>query len=129
MNASFRHLGWSLVATCTLVGCESSPTPPPAPTAPTPPPSSTAPADSKDKATSTEPKLSEEEVAEIKKLPADEQSVAMTQLVCPVSGSHLGSMDKPLKQTIDGKDFYICCAECEDKVKEEPAAVLAKLKK
>ncbi len=129
MNAPFRHLGWSLVATFALVGCESAPTPPPAPTAPTPPPSSTAPADSKDKAATAEPKLSEEEVAEIKKLPAAEQSIAMAQMICPVSGSHLGSMDKPLKQTIDGKDFYICCSGCEDKVKEEPAAVLAKLKK
>jgi len=140
MNASFRHLGWLSLATFALVGCDA-PVAPPAPSAPTPPPAATTPGEKNDiKAMPVEPakpdtkgasaaKLSDEEVAEIKKLPAAEQTVALAQMVCPVSGKNLGSMDMPLKQTVNGKDFYLCCSGCEDDVKKDPAAVLAKLQK
>ena len=74
-------------------------------------------------------KPSDEEIAEIKKLPEDEQPIAMAQMTCPVSGDHLGEMGKPIKQVVEGKTFYLCCASCEKAVKSDPAAVLAKLKK
>ncbi len=72
-------------------------------------------------------KLSAEELAEIKKLPAAEQDAAIQQAVCPVSTHHLGSMEKPVKVTAEGRTFYLCCAECEDGLKADPKGVIAKL--
>ena len=157
MNAPHPRLGWSALAALTfaLVGCDTSPTPPPPnPNAPTPtnPAQSARDADAKaaqekeaqDKAKgeneiksmpvdppkgASAEKFSAEEVAEIKKLPADEQPVAMAQLMCPVSDQHLGSMGKPLKETADGKTAYLCCDGCEEKFKADPAKYLAKLEK
>jgi len=73
--------------------------------------------------------LSDEEVAEIKKLPAAEQTVALKQIICPASGENLGSMGKPVKVTAKGKTFFLCCSSCEKDVKADPDAVLAKLNK
>ncbi len=74
-------------------------------------------------------KLSDEELAEIKKLPADEQSAAIAQAVCPVSSEHLGSMEAPIKVSAEGRTFYLCCKSCEKKVKNDPKAVIAELDK
>ena len=71
--------------------------------------------------------LGDEEIAEIKKLPAEDHEFAIAQAVCPVSGENLGSMDVPLKVNAEGRDFYICCKGCEKKVKSDPKSVLAKL--
>ncbi len=73
--------------------------------------------------------LSEDEIAEIKKLPAADQPLALKQLVCPVSGENLGSMGKPIKVAAKGQSFMLCCTGCEKEVKSSPDAVLAKLKK
>ena len=147
MNAYLRHFGWLSLASIALVGCDA-PVAGPDRTAPTPPPSSTAPgekndiksmpvdpakpdeAKDKDKAALTKPaKLSDEEIAEIKKLPADEQPIALAQMVCPVGEGHLGEMGMPLKQVVEGKTVFLCCAGCEEKLKKDPATYLAKLKK
>lgn len=74
-------------------------------------------------------KLTAEELAAIRELPPADQAAAIQQVVCPVSSHHLGSMDKPVKVTADGRTFYICCEGCEDKVKSDPKAVIAKLDK
>jgi hypothetical protein len=71
--------------------------------------------------------LSEEEVAEIKKLPANEQTVALKQAVCPVSGEHLGEMGMPLKVSAEGRTFYLCCKSCNKEVVADPKGVVAKL--
>lgn len=71
--------------------------------------------------------LSDEEIAEIKKLPAEDQEAALAQAVCPVSGEHLGGMDVPVKTSIDGRDFFLCCNGCMKKVKNDPKGVLAAL--
>ena len=143
---STRHLGWTALALLALVGCDagmSTPTPAPTPApsapAPAPAPTPTAPKDATEtKSMPTEPtkgadagKLSDEEIAEIKKLPsADDQALALAQVTCPVSGDKLGGdMGVPIKQLVDGKTFFICCSGCEKAVKSDPAAVLAKLKK
>jgi YHS domain-containing protein len=73
--------------------------------------------------------LSDEEVAEIKKLPAGEAEHALAQMVCPVSDEKLGSMGMPLKVTAEGRTFYLCCKGCNQEVKDNPSAVVAKLKK
>jgi YHS domain-containing protein len=72
-------------------------------------------------------KLDDDEIAEIKKLPAAEQIVALKQVVCPVSDEHLGSMGMPLKVTAAGKTFYLCCKGCKKDVDADPKAVIAKL--
>ncbi len=74
-------------------------------------------------------KLTDKELAAIKELPAAEQAVAIKQAVCPVSSHHLGSMEKPVKVSAEGRTFYICCEGCEEEVKTDPKAVIAKLDK
>lgn len=71
--------------------------------------------------------LTEAQIAKIETLPAAEQDAVLKQAVCPVSGDHLGSMGTPFKITAEGRTFYLCCDGCEDKVKEDPKGVLAKL--
>ena len=73
--------------------------------------------------------LTNEEIARIKKLPEDEQAAAMAQAVCPVSGHHLGFMGIPAKTTALGRTIYLCCSGCEEDVKADPEAVIAKLGK
>ena len=76
-------------------------------------------------------KLTDEEIALIKKLPPEDQKIAMEQVTCPVSGGHLGDpeMGVPIKQTIGDRTFFICCGGCKGDVKNKPQEVLAKLKK
>jgi hypothetical protein len=70
---------------------------------------------------------SNDQLAAIKELPADEQPLAIKQNVCPVSGEALGSMGKPFKVSAEGRSFYLCCKSCEKELKADPKAVLAKL--
>ncbi len=72
-------------------------------------------------------KLSADEIAAIKQLPAGEQEQALKQAVCPVSGEHLGSMEKPVKVSAEGRTFFLCCENCEKEVKSNAKAVIAKL--
>ena len=81
------------------------------------------------KAVGSASKLSADEIAAIKELPKAEQDAALAQRVCPVSTHNLGSMGKPLKVTAEGRTFYLCCEECEAKVKSDGKAVVAKLDK
>jgi len=74
-------------------------------------------------------KLTDAEIARIKTLPAAEQDLALKQAVCPVSGEHLGNMGAPFKIAAEGRTFYLCCKSCEDDVKADPKAVIAKLDK
>jgi hypothetical protein len=126
---SIRRLGWTALALFALVGCTYTvPTPPTTPAAPTATSGATnTPTETKADAV----KLSDEEIAEINKLPAEDKKIALAQLVCPVSGDHLGeaSMGPPIKQVVDGTTFFLCCSGCEKEVKADPKAVLAKLKK
>jgi YHS domain-containing protein len=72
-------------------------------------------------------KLTADEIASIKELPAAEQEQALKQAVCPVSGHHLGSMEKPYKTTAEGRTFFLCCEDCQKDVKADAKSVLAKL--
>ena len=74
-------------------------------------------------------KLSDDEIKEIKTLPADEQDAALKQAKCPVSDEALGSMGAPIKVTAEGKTFYICCKGCAKEVETNPKEVVAKLAK
>lgn len=74
-------------------------------------------------------KLTPEEIAQIKKLPAAEQELAIKQAVCPVSEGHLGSeeMGAPYKVTVAGRTVFLCCKGCEKEIKADPQKFLAKL--
>jgi hypothetical protein len=74
-------------------------------------------------------RLSADELASIKKLPAGEQELATKQLVCPVSTENLGSMGMPVKVTAEGRTFYLCCKGCQKELNADPKAVIAKLDK
>jgi hypothetical protein len=77
----------------------------------------------------TKVKLTDKELAAIKELPAAEQTAAIAQAVCPVSNKHLGGMGMPMKVTAEGRTFYLCCDSCEEELKANPKAVIAKLDK
>ena len=74
-------------------------------------------------------KLTNDEVAEIKKLPAGDQDLALKQAVCPVGEGHLGEMGAPVKVTVEGRTVFLCCDGCVDKIKKDPKGYLAKLPK
>jgi len=46
---------------------------------------------------------------------------------CLVTNAKLGSMGDPLPVEVDGRNLWICCAGCEDKLKGAPARYLARL--
>jgi len=141
---STRRLGWTSLALLALAGCNepvaTTPATPPAAPAPAAPASDAPKGANEIKSLPVEPdkkaadatdpaKLSADEVAEIKKLPADDQPIALAQVSCPVSDSHLGEMGAPIKQVVDGKTVFLCCEKCEKPLKADPAKYLAKLKK
>ncbi|APW60127.1 TRASH domain-containing protein [Paludisphaera borealis] len=104
-------------------------TPAPAPTPPADEPKKTEAKPSLEGPKAEAVKLTEEEVASIKELPADDQAVALAQAVCPVSDEHLGAMGAPIKVSAEGRTFYICCKGCQKDVKDDAKAVVAKLDK
>ncbi len=69
-----------------------------------------------------------EEVQEaLAKLSPEERALAEKQEICPVSGEPLGSMGKPYKVTVEGREVLLCCPGCEQAIKENPDEYLAKL--
>ncbi len=74
-------------------------------------------------------KLTDAEIATIKKLPPADAELALKQVSCPVSGDHLGNMGAPVKITAEGRTFFLCCKGCQDDVKANPKSVIAKLDK
>ncbi len=108
---------------------EPPPASPPAIEQPTPKPDEKKPEAKKaDEKKAENTKLTDEQVAEINKLPAADKELALKQMICPVSDEPLGEMGAPLKVTADGKTFFLCCKSCEKEVKKDAKAVLAKLK-
>ena len=60
-------------------------------------------------------------------LSTEDRALARAQKVCPVTGEPLGSMGKPEKITVEGREVFICCAGCEDMIREDPEQYLSKL--
>ena len=67
------------------------------------------------------------ELAEINQLPDEERSMAITQVICPVTDFKLGSMGVPPKVTLDGNTVFICCEGCREDLLDRPEVYLAKL--
>lgn len=68
-----------------------------------------------------------EKMKGLKELAPEDYESAMKQHVCPVSGQMLGSMGAPIKVDVDGKNVWICCDGCRDKLLANPDEYLAKL--
>lgn len=60
-------------------------------------------------------------------LSAVDRALAEKQKICPVSGEPLGSMGTPVKVNVNGRDVFLCCAGCEDALRDQPETYLAKL--
>ena len=63
------------------------------------------------------------------KLSPQDRALAEKQKTCPVTGQPFGSMGKPYKVTVQGRDVLLCCSGCEAKIKENPEQYLANLPK
>ena len=46
---------------------------------------------------------------------------------CPIAGGPLGGMGKPVDMVVGDRLVRLCCAGCEDAVREDPAGTLAKV--
>ena len=51
----------------------------------------------------------------------------MKQHFCPVSGEMLGTMGAPEKVEVEGKQIWICCDGCKNKLLADPTQYLARL--
>jgi hypothetical protein len=60
------------------------------------------------------------------KLTDVDRKAAMAQKVCPVTEERLFSMGTPIKVTAEGRQFFICCASCEDDAASDFDAYFAK---
>ncbi len=56
-----------------------------------------------------------------------DRAAALAQKVCPVSGETLGEMGTPIKVTVKGRDVFLCCEGCREKLEADPDKYLAKL--
>lgn len=60
-------------------------------------------------------------------LSAADRQAALQQKICPVSEHALGGMGTPIKVQVSGRDVFLCCEGCEQKLRRSPQAYLAKL--
>lgn len=72
--------------------------------------------------------LDEDVVTALSQLSDGDRTAALTQKVCPVSDKALGSMGKPPKVTVEGRDVFLCCDGCDEELRKDPSKYLAKLK-
>ena len=56
-----------------------------------------------------------------------DRALAEKQQVCPVTGEPLGSMGKPYKVTVKGREVLLCCQGCETAIQGNPDEYLGKL--
>lgn len=68
-----------------------------------------------------------EVAAELAKLPEEDRQLAAKQRICPVADGLLGSMGTPKKLTVEGREVFICCESCEDKLRSDPEKYFAKI--
>ncbi len=65
--------------------------------------------------------------AELAKMTPEDAASAEKQHFCPVTGDMLGVDGPPLKVTVKGRVVWVCCDDCQEKVKADPDKYLAKL--
>lgn len=67
--------------------------------------------------------------AVLAELPAADAAAAEAQHFCPVSDEMLGTMGPPERVMVDGREVWICCDGCRERLLADPAPYLAKLDK
>ena len=72
-------------------------------------------------------KEAEEDTSGLKLLDEADRKLAEQQRVCPISGSLLGSMDKPYKMKVKDRVIFLCCEHCKDAVNKDPDGTLKKV--
>lgn len=65
----------------------------------------------------------------LSKLSDADRALALSQQICPVSEEELGSMGTPLKVTVKGETFFLCCKGCKKKLDANPDIYLTELAK
>lgn len=65
--------------------------------------------------------FTDEMLAAISELSEADQVLAKQQQICPVTKMPLGSMGKPIKIEVDGKEAFLCCAGCESSFRNDSA--------
>ena len=113
MYLGFLGVAVTAVAALALVGCSQGPPASSTPTA----------SDATPKADATAAKMPEG----FEKLSAADQTAALAQKVCPVSGEKLGEMGTPFKVTVKGREVFLCCPSCKEDLEKDPDKYLAKL--
>ena len=74
------------------------------------------------------PELSPSDVTDaMATLSETDRAAVLAQQVCPVSDQSLGSMGTPIKVTVNGRDVFLCCESCREKLEANPDEYLAKL--
>ena len=68
-----------------------------------------------------------EELKNIRKLPPEDQKVALAQRVCPITNKPLGAMGVPVKIMLKGQPVFLCCAGCVAKARKDPEGTLKKV--
>jgi hypothetical protein len=63
----------------------------------------------------------------IAKLPTAEAALARKQKICPVMEKPLGSMGKPVKVAVAGREVFICCEGCREELLAKTAETLKKI--
>ena len=71
--------------------------------------------------------LPAEVAAELDGLSESDRALAMAQRTCPVTGKLLGSMGEPPKVLVEGREVFLCCAACEDRLRSDPQQYFQKL--
>jgi membrane fusion protein, copper/silver efflux system len=71
--------------------------------------------------------LSAKSIANIEKLPLEDQKLAKEQKTCPITNQPLGSMGVPVVVTLDGQKVFLCCSGCIEEAKKDPKKTLKKV--
>jgi membrane fusion protein, copper/silver efflux system len=77
--------------------------------------------------TATIADISAKALANIAKLPPEDQLPAKEQNLCPITGQPLGSMGVPVAITLDGQKVFLCCSGCIEEAKKNPEKTLKKV--
>jgi hypothetical protein len=72
-------------------------------------------------------KLSDEDKAQIAKLGEADQKLALTQMVCLISGEPLGSMGVPIRVEHEKQVGFLCCKGCRAEFDANPTKALEKV--
>ena len=72
-------------------------------------------------------RLTDEALANIAQLSPDDQLLARSQVLCPITEKPLGSMGVPLKIMVNGEPVMLCCPGCKAKALRNAADTLAKV--